>query len=114
MGVSFRNAFAMPFDEETILEDSSGSVSPGSTSPRPHPYRGSNPRQPMTMPTMPPRRRRSSAIGQIHWLPGGAGGETGDEPGVDVRSARDQEAYGHLKSRTWITVSLIRTRSVRR
>ncbi|KLT39689.1 hypothetical protein CC85DRAFT_288259 [Cutaneotrichosporon oleaginosum] len=97
-GVSFRNAFAAPLDEETIQETSSGEVSPGSTSPRGH-RPGAHSR---SMPV--PRRRRSSTIGQIHWLPGGAGGETGDEPGVDVRSARDQEAYGHLKAPTAITV----------
>ncbi|BEJ14529.1 hypothetical protein CspHIS471_0402960 [Cutaneotrichosporon sp. HIS471] len=96
-GVSFRNAFASPLDEETIEEISSGELSPGSTTPAPR-----IPGQSRTLPI--PRRRRSSVIGQVHWLPGGAGGETGDEPGVDVRSARDQEAYGHLKSKTSITV----------
>nr|XP_019048093.1 hypothetical protein I302_01858 [Kwoniella bestiolae CBS 10118]OCF27023.1 hypothetical protein I302_01858 [Kwoniella bestiolae CBS 10118] len=33
-----------------------------------------------------------------------AGGGTGDEPGVDVKSRRDEEAYGHLKNKTKITV----------
>ncbi|RXK37391.1 hypothetical protein M231_05378 [Tremella mesenterica] len=33
-----------------------------------------------------------------------AGGGTGDEPGVDVRSKRDEEAYGHLKGPTRVTV----------
>ena len=43
----------------------------------------------------------------IHWLSGakGKGGGTGDEPGVDVRSKRDEESYGHLKGSTQITVS---------
>ncbi|EIW73078.1 hypothetical protein TREMEDRAFT_67197 [Tremella mesenterica DSM 1558] len=31
-------------------------------------------------------------------------GGTGDEPGVDVRSKRDEEAYGHLKGPTRVTV----------
>ncbi|OCF72414.1 hypothetical protein I204_06793 [Kwoniella mangroviensis CBS 8886] len=33
-----------------------------------------------------------------------AGGGTGDEPGVDVKSKRDEEAYGHLKNKTKVTV----------
>ncbi|WWC90302.1 uncharacterized protein L201_005235 [Kwoniella dendrophila CBS 6074] len=32
------------------------------------------------------------------------GGGTGDEPGVDVKSKRDEEAYGHLKNKTKVTV----------
>jgi hypothetical protein len=32
------------------------------------------------------------------------GGGTGDEPGVDVRSRRDEEAYGHLKGGTTVTI----------
>lgn len=50
------------------------------------------------------RRRRSSVVqARYRWLSGG-GSNTGDEPGVDVRSARDQEAYGHLKAKTHVTV----------
>lgn len=97
-GVSFRNAFASPLDEETIEDMSSDDLSPGSTTPSG--FRPGGPSRSLPI----PRRRRSSVIGQVHWLPGGAGGQTGDEPGVDVRSARDQEAYGHLKSPTAITV----------
>lgn len=49
------------------------------------------------------RRRRSSLMAtRYRWLSGGS--NTGDEPGVDVRSQRDQEAYGHLKGKTHITV----------
>lgn len=36
------------------------------------------------------------------WL--SQGGGTGDEPGVDVKSRRDEEAYGHLKGKTNVTV----------
>lgn len=53
-----------------------------------------------------PRRRRSSNAPHVRWL-GSGNPNTGDEPGVDVRSARDQEAYGHLKGPTKITVSLV-------
>lgn len=35
------------------------------------------------------------------WL---GGGGTGDEPGVDVKSRRDEEAWGHLTGPTNITV----------
>lgn len=51
-------------------------------------------------------RRRSSTMGtKYRWLSGGGrGSNTGDEPGVDVRSERDQEAYGHLKGKTHVTV----------
>lgn len=48
------------------------------------------------------------APGRYQWLSGSyqvAGGATGDEPGVDVRSKRDEEAYSHLKGRTTISVS---------
>ncbi|KAL1407222.1 hypothetical protein Q8F55_006639 [Vanrija albida] len=52
---------------------------------------------------IPPLRRRSSgALPRYKWLSGGK--NTGDEPGVDVRSARDQETYGHLRGRTHVTV----------
>lgn len=37
------------------------------------------------------------------WL---GGGGTGDEPGVDVKSRRDEEAWGHLTGPTNITVSV--------
>jgi len=42
-----------------------------------------------------------------HWLSGGTGvgGGTGDEPGVDVRSKRDEESYRHLNGRCHISVS---------
>ena len=54
---------------------------------------------------MTPRRRRSSVVqARYRWLSGGS--NTGDEPGVDVRSERDQEAYGHLKGKTHITVRI--------
>jgi hypothetical protein len=36
------------------------------------------------------------------WL---GGGGTGDEPGVDVKSRRDEEAWGHLTDPSKITVS---------
>jgi len=36
----------------------------------------------------------------------GAGGGTGDEPGVDVKSRRDEEAWGHLTGETKVTVSI--------
>lgn len=41
---------------------------------------------------------------EYSWL--GAGGGTGDEPGVDVKSRRDEEAWGHLTGETKVTVSL--------
>lgn len=53
-----------------------------------------------------PRRRRSSAAPNVRWL-GGGNPNTGDEPGVDVRSARDQEMYGHLNGPTKITVGAV-------
>lgn len=45
---------------------------------------------------------------QLHyrWMTGDTMvGTTGDEPGVDVRSWRDEEAYGHLKGKANIKVS---------
>ena len=50
--------------------------------------------------------RINSTMARYKWLSPGRGGATGDEPGVDVRSKRDEEGYGHLKGRTSITVSL--------
>lgn len=47
---------------------------------------------------------------RYRWLSGARGGGTGDEPGVDVRSQRDEEAYGHLTSHSHITVCLTRFR----
>jgi hypothetical protein len=41
---------------------------------------------------------------KVSWLSSTRGGGTGDEPGVDVRSRRDEESYGHLNGRTEITV----------
>nr|XP_018266065.1 uncharacterized protein I303_00034 [Kwoniella dejecticola CBS 10117]OBR88223.1 hypothetical protein I303_00034 [Kwoniella dejecticola CBS 10117] len=41
---------------------------------------------------------------EYRWLTTAAGGGTGDEPGVDVKSRRDEEAYGHLKNKTKVTV----------
>ncbi|KAK4684434.1 hypothetical protein P7C73_g5743, partial [Tremellales sp. Uapishka_1] len=39
------------------------------------------------------------------WLDQGyVGGQTGDEPGVDVRSQRDEKSYSHLKGETRVTV----------
>lgn len=60
----------------------------------------------------PARRRSSAAPPRYRWLSGSGVGNTGDEPGVDVRSARDQETYAHLKARTHVTVSI--TACVRR
>lgn len=42
---------------------------------------------------------------RYRWLSGARGGGTGDEPGVDVRSQRDEEAYGHLTGHSHVTVS---------
>nr|XP_031861972.1 uncharacterized protein CI109_002385 [Kwoniella shandongensis]KAA5529044.1 hypothetical protein CI109_002385 [Kwoniella shandongensis] len=42
---------------------------------------------------------------QNRWLTtSAAAGGTGDEPGVDVKSKRDEEAYGHLKAKTHVKV----------
>ncbi|WWC67393.1 uncharacterized protein I206_101301 [Kwoniella pini CBS 10737] len=41
---------------------------------------------------------------EYRWLNTSAGGGTGDEPGVDVKSKRDEEAYGHLKNKTKVTI----------
>lgn len=41
---------------------------------------------------------------KYRWLSSPGGGGTGDEPGVDVRSRRDEESYGHLDGRTQISV----------
>ncbi|WRT63134.1 uncharacterized protein IL334_000037 [Kwoniella shivajii] len=42
---------------------------------------------------------------QYRWMSTmAAGGGTGDEPGVDVKSKRDEEAYGHLKNKTKVTI----------
>jgi hypothetical protein len=41
---------------------------------------------------------------KYRWLSSTGGGGTGDEPGVDVRSRRDEESYGHLDGRTQISV----------
>lgn len=52
-------------------------------------------------------RRGKKSLTDFHWLsppPGPQGGGTGDEPGVDVRSRRDEEAYNHLKGSANITV----------
>jgi hypothetical protein len=56
------------------------------------------------------RRSMSSSTGasgdarqRYQWVSAGGGG-TGDEPGVDVRSRRDEEAYSHLKGKTHIAV----------
>ena len=43
---------------------------------------------------------------KYRWLSSPGGGGTGDEPGVDVRSRRDEESYGHLNGRTQISVCL--------
>lgn len=51
-------------------------------------------------------RRKSSGVSQkprYRWL-SQPGGGTGDEPGVDVRSRRDEEAYSGLKGKTTVTV----------
>lgn len=51
-------------------------------------------------------RRKSSRLSQkprYRWL-SQPGGGTGDEPGVDVRSRRDEEAYGGLKGKTTVTI----------
>jgi hypothetical protein len=50
--------------------------------------------------------RIHSTRARYKWLSPGRGGATGDEPGVDVRSKRDEEGYGHLKGRTDVTVSM--------
>lgn len=45
---------------------------------------------------------------KYHWLSsddGTVNANLGDEPGVDVRSKRDEEAYSHLKGKTNVTVS---------
>jgi hypothetical protein len=41
---------------------------------------------------------------KYRWLSQAGGGGTGDEPGVDVRSRRDEESYGHLTGRSHVTV----------
>ena len=51
--------------------------------------------------------RINSTRARYKWLSPGRGGATGDEPGVDVRSKRDEEGYGHLTGRTTVTVSRI-------
>ncbi|KAL7420422.1 hypothetical protein Q5752_005393 [Cryptotrichosporon argae] len=62
-----------------------------------------NPHPPAGSPALSPGgRRRSSAAPKYRWLSGG--GRTGDEPGVDVRSQRDEDSYGHLKAETKVTV----------
>ncbi|WVR03020.1 hypothetical protein IAU60_000009 [Kwoniella sp. DSM 27419] len=50
------------------------------------------------------RRSHHRHKGQQRWLTNPAGGGTGDEPGVDVKSKRDEEAYGHLRAKTKVTV----------
>lgn len=42
---------------------------------------------------------------KYQWLSRAGGGGTGDEPGVDVRSRRDEESYGHLTGHSHVTVS---------
>jgi hypothetical protein len=42
---------------------------------------------------------------RYHWVSPSAGGGTGDEPGVNVRSKRDEEAYSHLTAASQVTVS---------
>ena len=42
------------------------------------------------------------------WL--GGGGGTGDEPGVDVKSRKDEDAWGHLTGKTSITVRAFSSR----
>ncbi|ODO08978.1 hypothetical protein I350_02570 [Cryptococcus amylolentus CBS 6273] len=55
-------------------------------------------------------RRVSGAPGQAHgvdeyrWLNTVLADGTGDEPGVDVKSKRDEKTYGHLKAKTKIKV----------
>ncbi|TYJ51817.1 hypothetical protein B9479_007593 [Cryptococcus floricola] len=55
-------------------------------------------------------RRVSGAPGQAHggdeyrWLNTVVADGTGDEPGVDVKSKRDEKTYGHLKAKTKIEV----------
>ena len=58
-----------------------------------------------------PDRERHSTLHKHPSDPSGAryayltpGGGTGDEPGVDVQSRRDQEAYEHLTASTNVTV----------
>ncbi|RSH84065.1 hypothetical protein EHS25_005310 [Saitozyma podzolica] len=41
---------------------------------------------------------------RYHWVSPSAGGGTGDEPGVNVRSKRDEEAYSHLTAASQVTV----------
>ncbi|OCF43448.1 hypothetical protein I317_02748 [Kwoniella heveanensis CBS 569] len=50
------------------------------------------------------RHKNQNHLAQYRWLTTSAGGGTGDEPGVDVKSKRDEEAYGHLKNKTKVTV----------
>ncbi|ODN86323.1 hypothetical protein L198_07342 [Cryptococcus wingfieldii CBS 7118] len=56
------------------------------------------------------QRRVSGASGQAHggdeyrWLSTVVADGTGDEPGVDVKSKRDEKTYGHLKAKTKIEV----------
>ncbi|KAK8844840.1 hypothetical protein IAR55_006690 [Kwoniella newhampshirensis] len=48
-------------------------------------------------------RNRDST--KYRWLNTSAvAGGTGDEPGVDVKSKRDEEAYGHLKAKTHVKI----------
>lgn len=42
---------------------------------------------------------------QCRWLNTSTAVGTGDEPGVDVKSRRDQKNYGHLKGKTHIKVN---------
>lgn len=48
-----------------------------------------------------PRRRSSLTGPKYKWL----SNNTGDEPGVDVRSERDEEMYKHLRGKANVTVS---------
>ena len=92
-----------PLLSHSPLSPKSGFFSNGPRSP---PYEAiASPRGPLS-PGGATRRMSGNSTNSMDpvytWL--GGGGGTGDEPGVDVRSKRDEEAWGHLTGKTQVTV----------
>ncbi|CAD6581015.1 MAG: hypothetical protein TREMPRED_002905 [Tremellales sp. Tagirdzhanova-0007] len=91
LAVSAAHRFASPSKAPPDVESSAASTSPLPPSSR----SGSQLR----------RRNLNYSQERYHWVSSGpSGGGIGDEPGVDVRSRRDELAYGHLKGSATITV----------
>lgn len=76
------------------------------------PFQPHSPTSPKFLAGLHRRRQSAPAVSPtsstkrktFQWQGSAAGGGTGDEPGVDVRSQRDEDAYSHLKGPTKVTV----------